>query len=103
MTEIPNKQLDDRLQAAGIALKWTETILFSWKTLSDLEPDNIRFRLESATVLSNAERPQKAIERLEWVLAKEPANADAQTLLKNTSVTETLQRGNWENTDTTFH
>ncbi|MBH53672.1 MAG: hypothetical protein CMI18_04930 [Opitutaceae bacterium] len=45
MTEIPNKQLDDRLQAAGIALKWTETILFSWKTLSDLEPEKYTFSL----------------------------------------------------------
>lgn len=92
-----------RLREAGEALGWIETKIFACKAVIDIEPDKIGPRLDLATALLEAERPQQAIEHLEWVLAKEPSNGNAQTLLNNASVAETLQRGNWEDTDTTFH
>ena len=91
------------LDKAAEALDWPESRVVACRALTELWPDKTDHRLALARVLLDVERPQKAIEQLEWVLAREPANAEAQTLLKNASVAETLQRGNWEDTDTSFH
>ncbi len=91
------------MEKAAEALGWTESRVFACQALSELEPDNVAPRLALAEVLMEVGRPQLAIVSLEWILLKEPANAHAQTLLKNASVAETLQRGNWEDTDTSFH
>ena len=88
---------------AAEALGWSESRVVACRALSELEPDNVSPRLALAQVLMEVKRPQQSIEHLEWVLAKDPSNADAQLLLKNASVAETLQRGNWEDTDTSFH
>ena len=91
------------LGKAARVLGWLETQILACQGVVHLSPEKSAPRLLLAEVLVEAKRPQQAIEHLEWVLAREPANADAQTLLKNASVAETLQRGNWEDTDTSFH
>ena len=91
------------LDQAAAALSWPESRVVACAALTDLMPGKADYRLTLARTLLDVERPQQAIEHLERVLAQEPANAEAQTLLKNASVAETLQRGNWEDTDTTFH
>ncbi|MCZ6674699.1 MAG: tetratricopeptide repeat protein [Verrucomicrobia bacterium] len=91
------------LEKAGYALGWLETQVLACQAVVELEPEKSAPRLALARILVEAKRPQQAIDHLEWVLAKEPANGEAQTLLKNASVAETLQRGNWEDTETTFH
>ena len=91
------------LDRAAEALAWNETRLVIYRALTDLRPDKIPLRLQWAQLLLDMKRPQQSIECLEWVLAKDPGNSGAQTLLKNASVAETLQRGNWEDTDSSFH
>ena len=91
------------LEKASESLDWLETQVLACQAVVDLRPDKSAPRLAMANVLLRAKRPHQAIEHVEWVLAKEPANGEAQVLLKNASVAETLQRGNWEDTDTTFH
>ena len=96
-------QLFVGLDAAARLLEWPETRVMACQALVDLQPDKSSSRLALAENLIQVKRPQESIELLEWVLAREPSNSDAQTLLKNASVAETLQRGNWEDTGTTFH
>lgn len=91
------------LDQAAEVLEWPESRVVACAALLELETDNVELRLSLAQVFLEVGRPQKSIEHLEWVLSKEPSNGEAQTLLKNASVAETLQRGNWEDTDTSFH
>jgi len=91
------------LEKAGSALGWVENQALACRVLIELEPEQCTHRLSLAKILLDAKRPLEAIEHLEWTLAKEPTNGEAQTLLKNASVAETLQRGNWEDTTTNFH
>lgn len=91
------------LEKAGRALGWIENQVLACRALIELEPGLCAHRLSLAKNLLEAKRPLEAIEQLEWTLAKEPTNGEAQTLLKNASVAETLQRGNWEDTTTNFH
>jgi len=91
------------LNKAAASLDWQETQVLACRAVVALDSEKTAPRLILSEVLLNVKRPQEAIEQVEWVLAREPANGEAQTLLKNASVAETLQRGNWEDTDTTFH
>lgn len=88
-------------QACG-RLDWIESQVMACRAVVDLEPEKCARRIALADVLIEIKRPQEAIEQLERALALEPANGEAQTLLKNASVAETLQRGNWEDTTTSF-
>lgn len=88
-------------QACG-RLGWIESQVMACRAAVDLEPEKGARRIALAEVLIEIKRPQEAIEHLERALALEPANGEAQTLLKNASVAETLQRGNWEDTTTRF-
>ena len=96
-------ELFSSLDQAAEALGWLESRVVACSALTELDPDSVVSRLALAEVLLEVKRPQKSIEHLEWILSKEPSHAEAQTLLKNASVAETLQRGNWEDTDTSFH
>ena len=91
------------IEKAGGVLGWIENQVLACRALIELEPDHSAHRLSLAKILLEAKRPLEAIEHLERTLAKEPTNGEAQTLLKNASVAETLQRGNWEDTTTNFH
>lgn len=91
------------LEKAGEALGWLETRVLACRAVVELQPSKSAPRLALAKVLLQAKRPQLAIEQMEWVLANEPANGEAQALLKDASVAETLQRGNWEDANSSFH
>ena len=91
----------EALDKASNSLGWQETRVLARQAIIDRDPEIPASRMALAEVLIDIKRPKLAIEQLEWVLAREPANGEAQTLLKNASVAETLQRGNWEDTDTT--
>lgn len=97
------REVFESLEQAARALEWPETRLLARRAIVEIEPENLPAKLAYADSLLEFKRPKPAIEQVEWVLAREPANGDAQTLLKNASVAETLQRGNWEDTDSTFH
>lgn len=90
------------LGRAAQQLDWPETRVFArWATVG-LDPENVSSRLALAKILIEVGRPIEAIEQLEWILRKNPSHGEAQSLLKSASVAETLQRGNWEETDTSF-
>ena len=91
------------LSQASEVLGWIETRVMACRAAVDLAPEKCSQRLDLARVLIEVKRPQEAIEQLETALALESANGEAQTLLKNASVAETLQRGKWEDTDSNFH
>ncbi|MCB1120608.1 MAG: tetratricopeptide repeat protein [Verrucomicrobiae bacterium] len=97
------REVFECLDKAAQALEWPETRTLARRAIVQLEPDNLPAKLAYAEVLLELSRPKEAVEQVEWVLAREPSNGEAQTLLKNASVAETLQRGNWEDTNTTFH
>lgn len=90
------------LGRAAKRLDWPETRVFACWAKVGLDPENVSARLALANVLLEVGRPEEAIEHVEWILLKNPSHGEAQTLLKNASVAETLQRGNWEETDTSF-
>ena len=91
------------LEKASESLEWLENKVLACRAIVELRPEKIAPRLALAEVLLKAQRPQETIDLVEWVLAREPTHAEAQELLKNASVAETLQRGNWDDTDTSFH
>ena len=95
-------ELFTSLGRAAKRLDWPETRVFACWAKVGLDPENLPFRLALANVLLQVGRPEEAIEHLEWILLKNPSHGEAQTLLKNASVAETLQRGNWEETDSSF-
>ncbi len=95
-------ELFDSLRKAAKLLDWPETRVFACRAKVSLEPDKAPSRMALANVLLEIGRPKEAIEHAEWILSKNPSHGEAQTLLKNASVAETLQRGNWEETDTSF-
>ena len=87
------------LASLGLAAKrlgWPETRVFAHWAKVDLDPEHLSYRLDLVEVLLEVDRLQEAIEHLEWVLDKHSSLGEAQTLLKNASVAETLRRGNWE-------
>ena len=95
-------ELFESLGRAAKLLDWPETRVFACWAKVGLSPENVPSRLALANVLLEVGRPVEAIEHVEWILLKNPSHGEAQTLLKNASVAETLQRGNWEETDTSF-
>jgi len=90
------------LQKAASSLQWIETRLLALQAIIALQVDKPKPRIELAEALLEAKRPKQAIEQLEYILSLEPTHAEAQTLLKNASVAETLQRGNWEDQGSSF-
>ena len=97
-----HRELFGSLGRAAQHLDWPETKVFACWAKVGLDPEHVPSRLALANVLLEVGRPVEAIEHVEWILSKNPSHGEAQTLLKNASVAETLQRGNWEETDTTF-
>ncbi len=97
-----HRELFASLGRAAKRLDWPETRVFACWAKVGLDPENVPSRLALANVLLEVARPVEAIEHVEWILLKNPSHGEAQTLLKNASVAETLQRGNWEETDTSF-
>jgi tetratricopeptide (TPR) repeat protein len=84
------------LGQAATALGWPETAVFAHEAASDLEPDRPDVWISLGSAYLAAGRPADAIGAANQALELQSANAEAQTLLRNASVAETLLKGKWE-------
>jgi tetratricopeptide (TPR) repeat protein len=84
------------LGQAATALGWPETAVFAHEAASDLEPDRPDVWISLGSAYLAAGRPADAVGAANQALELQSANAEAQTLLRNASVAETLLKGKWE-------
>ncbi len=81
---------------ATTALGWSETAVFAYEAACDLETERPDIWVSLGGAYLEAGRATDAIQVAEEALRLHPANAEAQTLLRNASVAVTMAKGEWE-------
>ncbi len=84
------------LGQAAAALGWNETAVFAHEAASDLEPDRLDIWISLSGAYLAAGRAADAVGAASQALQLNPANAEAQTLLRNATVAVTMAKGKWE-------
>lgn len=93
----PNSVAGLRLLAgAASALGWHETAVFACEALRENAPDDWANLVALGRAHLGAGRADAAVRCAEAVLAREPINGAAQSLLKDASVAQTMKAGRWE-------
>lgn len=82
-------------QAAG-HLEMPQTVAFAWECIRDQAPDNIPNLLALGRAYIEAERGEEAVAVGDHILRISPGHGEAQDLLKDASVSQSLSAGNWE-------
>ncbi len=83
------------LGQAAIALGWNETAVFAYEAASDLESDRQDIWVFLSSAYRAAGRATDAVAAASQALRFNPANAEAQTVLRNASVAVALAGGKW--------
>lgn len=84
------------LGQAATALGWAETAVFAYEATSDLEPDRQDIWVSLSGAYLATGRAADAVGAASQALQLNPANAEAQTLLRNASVAVAMAQGKWE-------
>jgi len=82
--------------AATSALNWAETAVFAYEAIREMEPDNRPNLLALGDALLTAQRPADALKIADTLLAENPVDGDAQTLMRKASIAQTVDKGNWD-------
>jgi len=83
------------LASAATALGWSETAIFAGEALREIEPTEVSGLVTLGRAYLSAGRAENALEVAGCALQLEPANAQAQALLKDASVAQTMRQGRW--------
>jgi len=75
---------------------WAETAVFAYEAIRELEPTNRTNLLALGEALLAAERAVDALKIADTLLAVNPVDGEAQTLMRKASIAQTLDKGNWE-------
>jgi len=86
------------LGEAATALGWAETAIFAHEAIREIEPKNRANLLALGEALLTAERATAALSVADSLLAENPVDGEAQTLMRKASIAQTLDEGNWEET-----
>jgi len=78
------------------ALAWAEMAVFAYEAIREIEPDNRANLLALGEALLAAERPAAALKIADTLLAENPVDGTAQTLMRKASIAQTVDKGNWE-------
>lgn len=81
---------------AAAALDWHETAVFAFECAREKFPDRADVLAGLGRALLSAERAADAVKVATHWLKVEPHSAEAQALLRNTSVAVTVAKGKWE-------
>jgi len=86
------------LGEAATALGWIEMAVFAYEAIRELEPANRANLFSLGTTLLAAERAADALKIADTLLAENPVDGDAQTLMRKASIAQTVDKGRWEET-----
>ena len=84
------------LGQAASRLEWHETAVFAWETARDLQPGVRGHRLALGNACVAAGRHGEAVKIADGLLGENPGDPEAQTLLGQASVADSIVRGNWQ-------
>ena len=84
------------LGQAATALGWKETAIFAHETASDLAPERPDLWLSLGVAYLAAGRAKDAISAAEEALRLHPADGEAQTVLRNATVSLGIAQGKWD-------
>jgi tetratricopeptide (TPR) repeat protein len=80
--------------AAGLGLP--ETAAFAYEAIREIEPGNRANLLALGEALLSAGKPVEALKVADDLLRDKPTDADAQNLMRKSSVAQTVTKHNWE-------
>jgi len=78
------------------ALGWSETAIFAYEEIREIEPTNRTNLLALGDALLAAERAADALNIADTLLAQNAVDGDAQTLMRKASIAKTVDKGNWD-------
>ncbi len=84
------------LAQASEAMGLRETMVFALETIRIHEPNSIANLLALGQGYMKLNRAEEAIRVGESVLRRDPANGEAQELIKNASVSQSINKGGWD-------
>lgn len=84
------------LGEAASELGWAETAVFAFDAVRELEPADHGNLLELGQAWLAAGKPAEALRVADAILKTRPVDAEAQKLMRQASIAQTMTRGNWE-------
>ena len=93
---VENAQAHKILGEAATALNFHKTAVLGYEELYKLDPDNVDNLLLLGNAYHRAGRIDEAIQCGDEALRKDPSRSDAQDMIKNAAVSNTIKTGNWE-------
>jgi tetratricopeptide (TPR) repeat protein len=103
LTKDPNNitALKMLAEAAG-ALKLPETVAFALDAIREIEPENRANLLALGEAWLAAGKPGEALRIADEILRMKPVDADAQNLMRKSSVAQTVVKHSWDQQTTTY-
>lgn len=86
------------LGTAALALEWPETAVFAFEVVRELQPEDRANLLVLGKAWLAAGKPAEALRVADAILKVRPVDAEAQTLMRQASIAQTMAKGNWETT-----
>ena len=93
---VENPQAHKILGEAATALNFHKTAVLGYEELYKLDLDNVDNLLLLGNAYHRAGRIDEAIQCGDEALRKDPSRSDAQDMIKNAAISNTVQSGNWE-------
>ena len=93
---VENPQAHKILGEVATALNFHKTAVLGYEELYKLDPDNVDNLLLLGNAYHRAGRIDEAIQCGDEALRKDPSRSDAQDMIKNAAISNTVQSGNWE-------
>ncbi len=88
------------LATAAASLEYWGTVAEAYQAISQFKPNDEKTLLSLADAFVKSKQPDAAMQVCEKILRKNPANGDAQALARSASVIKTMDKGKWEDTNT---
>lgn len=84
------------LASAAQAHDWPETVAFAYEAIREIEPNNRDNLLALGEAWLAAHNPDAALCVADEILAFNPVDGEAQTLMRKASIARTTEQGRWE-------
>ncbi len=84
------------LGEAARELEWPETAVFAFEAARELQPADREILLAVGEAWLAAGRPAEALRAADAILKTRPVDAEAQKLMRQASIAQTMTKGNWE-------
>lgn len=84
------------LGQAAEELGYHNTAIFAYECVRELEPDNLDNLKALAEQLIEVGRNKESVALCDSILARSPADGDAQNIIRKASVAQSMEKGKWE-------